>query len=77
MTAAKAAKDEAQRIEAATAVAAAKKVTLMDTFSTLSGSWAARAKEQLEKCMDIVDAVKKLQRAARVQVSVASDEPQQ
>eukprot|EP00966_Prymnesium_polylepis_P229533 5311265-Prymnesium_polylepis.1 len=30
MTAAKAAKDEAQHIEAATAVAAAKKVTLMD-----------------------------------------------
>ena len=76
MMAAKAAKDEAQRIEA-TAVAAAKKVTLMDMFSTLRGSWAVRAKEQLEKEMDIVDAVKKLQRAARVQVSAASDEPQQ
>ena len=84
MAAAKSAKDEAQRIaaevakiEAATAAAAAKKATLLDTFSTLRGSWASRAQEQLSKEEAVVEAVKKLQRAARVQVTSASDEQEQ
>ena len=76
MTAAKSAKDEAQRvaaevarIEAVKETAAAKKATLIGTFSMLRGSWAVRAKGQLEEVGGVLEAVKKLQRARRSQAS--------
>ena len=61
--------EEVAKKEAARAVAAARKAVLINTLPMLRGSWAARAKEQLTKEVGVVEAVKKLQRAARVQVS--------
>ena len=74
----KTAKAEAQhiavqvaKIEAATAATAAKKTALISTFSKLRGSWAARAKKQLEEVDGMLEAVKTLQLAARRKVCCA------
>ena len=48
--------------------AAAKKATLIGTFSMLRGSWAVRVKGQLEEVGGVLEAVK-LQRARRSQAS--------
>ena len=83
MAAEQMAKAEAQRIaaevakiDAATAAAASKKTTLINTFSKLRGTWAVRVKQQLEEVDGLVEAVKKLQRARRMQVSSESGEHQ-
>ena len=60
---------EVARIEAVKETAAAKKATLIGTFSMLRGSWAVRAKGQLEEVGGVLEAVKKLQRARRSQAS--------
>ena len=74
----KTAKAEAKRIaakvaeiEAATAAAVSKKVTFMNRLPMLRGTWASRAKEQLEQDDGVLEAVKKLQRAVRSWVSSA------
>ena len=73
----KTAKAEAQhiavqvaKIEAATAATAAKKTALISTFSKLRGSWAARAKKQLEEVDGMLEAVKTLQLHSRITQSV-------
>ena len=60
---------EVARIEAVKETAAAKKATLIGTFSMLRGSWAVRAKGQLEEVGGVLEAVKKLQRARGSQAS--------
>ena len=81
MAAEQTAKAEAQRIamqvaksEAATEAAAMKKATLLSTLGKLRGSWAARAREELKEVDGVLEAVKKLQRARRAQVSSDSGE---
>ena len=76
LAAEQAAKDEAQsiaaevaKIEANTAAAAMKKMTLLSIFSKVEGAWAARANQQLKEVDGVLEAVKQLQRAHRTQVS--------
>ena len=64
---------EAAKVAAATAAAKTMKFTLLGMFCKLRGSWAARAKAQLEQVVGLLEAVKMLQCALRKQVSRESE----